>query len=271
MTDRDHDPEELRRVSSRYRELGAEEPPRALDDAILAAARREAGARPGSPGRAAPQRWYASVAAAAVLVLAVAVTVHLQSERPDIAEPAPRAKQASTLPAAAPQRAEVAKEAVKDAAEQMLPKSADMARRSEPEPFPAKEERVMAERRTQAAPQAAAPASASSDVLSSRSDEARGSASSVASAIARQAEDRASREAEALARAPQAAPVPAMAKRAPAQANLPADTPERELERVAELRLQGRHDEADKALAEFRKRYPDFKISEAMRERVERR
>ena len=48
-------------------------------------------------------------------------------------------------------------------------------------------------------------------------------------------------------------------------------TPEQELERIADLRKQEKHDEADKALAEFRKRYPDFKLTEAMRERVERR
>jgi len=48
-------------------------------------------------------------------------------------------------------------------------------------------------------------------------------------------------------------------------------TPEKKLERIAELRKQGLHDEADRALAEFRKRYPDFKLTEAMRERVERR
>ena len=33
---------------------------------------------------------------------------------------------------------------------------------------------------------------------------------------------------------------------------------------------QGRHEEADKALAEFRKRYPDYRISDEMREKVER-
>jgi len=48
-------------------------------------------------------------------------------------------------------------------------------------------------------------------------------------------------------------------------------TPEQELERIAELRKQAKHDDADKALAEFRKRHPDFKISAAMLERVERR
>ena len=50
-----------------------------------------------------------------------------------------------------------------------------------------------------------------------------------------------------------------------------AETPERWLERIAEMRRQGRHDEADKALAEFRKRHPNYKIPEAMLERVERR
>ena len=33
---------------------------------------------------------------------------------------------------------------------------------------------------------------------------------------------------------------------------------------------QGRDEEADKALAEFRKRYPDFRISEEMLKRVEK-
>jgi hypothetical protein len=266
MTDQDRDLEDLRRVSSRYRELGAEEPPRALDDAIFAAARREAGARPGSPGHAAPQRWYASVAAAAVLVLVVAVTLHMQSKQPDIAQPAPAAKQPAAPVASAPsvaqteaqstlrmgrraksaagERAEAANEPVKDAAKPMIPKSAELSRPPEPKPFP-----------------------------ENRADEARGSASSVAGAIARQTEDRASREAVAGARAPEAAPAPAMAmaKRAQVQESVQAETPERELDRIADLRRQGRHDEADKALAEFRKRYPDFKISEAMRERIERR
>jgi hypothetical protein len=49
------------------------------------------------------------------------------------------------------------------------------------------------------------------------------------------------------------------------------ESPEPWLERIAQLRQQGKHDEADKALAEFRKRYPEFKIPPAMLERVERR
>jgi hypothetical protein len=236
MTEQDGDPEDLRRVSRRYRALGAEEPPRALDEAILAAARREVGARPGAPGRAAPQRWAGSLAAAAVLVLAVAVALHMQSEQPDVAQPVPAAK----LPAVPP--AAPVNEPVKQAAKPVIPKAAEFSRKSEPEPFPAKEEHVTAERQIPPAPQASA--AAPSAEMSSRAD---------------------------AARAPQAAPARALARSAGAQGKVQADTPERELERIAELRRQGRHDEADKALAEFRKRYPEFRIPDEMRARVERR
>jgi len=47
-------------------------------------------------------------------------------------------------------------------------------------------------------------------------------------------------------------------------------SPERLLERIAELRKEGRHEEADKALAEFRQHYPDYRISEDMLKKVER-
>ena len=47
-----------------------------------------------------------------------------------------------------------------------------------------------------------------------------------------------------------------------------AETPERQLERVASLRREGKHAEADKLLAEFRQRYPQYRIPEAMLEKV---
>ena len=56
----------------------------------------------------------------------------------------------------------------------------------------------------------------------------------------------------------------------PMAAQAPVD-PLRELERIAELRRQGRDEEADKALGEFRERYPDYQISQEMRAKVERR
>ena len=55
-------------------------------------------------------------------------------------------------------------------------------------------------------------------------------------------------------------------------AAVPAAAPEKPepwLERIAELRSRGRHAEADRELAAFRKAYPNYRLSEVMRERVE--
>ena len=49
------------------------------------------------------------------------------------------------------------------------------------------------------------------------------------------------------------------------------DEPTRELEAIAKLRAEGRHEEADKALEEFRRKRPDYRIPEAMWERVKPR
>jgi hypothetical protein len=49
------------------------------------------------------------------------------------------------------------------------------------------------------------------------------------------------------------------------------ESPEQMLERIAELRREGRDEEADRLLADFRKRYPGFRIPEEMLKRVERR
>ncbi len=67
------------------------------------------------------------------------------------------------------------------------------------------------------------------------------------------------------------AAAPASASR-PAMARLDsAEAPEGWLNRIAELRRANRHEEADKALAEFRKRHPDYRLTEEVRSRVERR
>ena len=68
------------------------------------------------------------------------------------------------------------------------------------------------------------------------------------------------------ASAPAAPQVLTPAKPAPMQAQADRDlAPDKWLERIEELRKQGRIDEARASLAEFRKRYPDFKLPETLR------
>jgi len=217
------------KLQSAYRALGAEQPPPALDEAILAAARGTA--RPWT------RRWAVPLSLAAVLVLSVTVTLRIQHEQPD-----------SEVPAPAKREIVQAREPVKPEAERAaLEPAGKPALRRESRAFPpASQDRAVAQRPAQAP----APPPAEAPALAKRQD---AEASSAAAAPAMRAMQRERVAAERTV-ASQASP-----------------SPERELERIAELRKQGKHDEADKALAEFRKRYPDFKIPDTLLERVERR
>ena len=194
------------KVSQRYRELGGEEPPRQLDAAILAAARRAAETRPAPlvapTGR---RRWYFPLAAAAIIVLAVAVTVQVERQQPD-----PEDFRFATPPAPPPP-------AIKEEVAKEQPKPTAKSKQSE----------NRLERAPPVAPQAA-PASPG-EVTGDRA------------------------ESKPRTRALGAA----------SEARTSEESPERWLERIAELRKQGRDDEADQQLAEFKKRYPDYKIPEA--------
>jgi len=245
MTD-ERDPE----IAAAYRDLGAEEPPRTLDDAILAAARRAAGSKPGLPGRAAPSRPYAALAAAAVLVLAVGVTLHLQVEQPGIDAPVPRPPKPVQRPAAPPQTT-------------AQPKSAPMAGPRAPQAFVP--DPTAAPAATARPPEAKVTVQKAPARIEAR-DAAAGESGEQGADLAR---PRAAREDFARARRLPASE--AADKRAEAPSRETSGTPERELDRIAAMRAEGRHDEADKALAEFRRRYPDFRIPEQMRARVERR
>jgi hypothetical protein len=235
MTEPDRDD----KVTRAYRALGAEEPPRALDAAILAASRR-------------PQhRWRVPLSIAAVLVLAVGVTLRMLPSHPDAESVAlapqvilapkppaataePAAKLAQDSPSAAAPTAEVPSAAARrlaGARVEPAERSVQLAR----EPVPAALESA-------ARADASAPVAAGAAVGSVQRDTAEAS------------------RVRTLASAPPAPAAAAAAKRP--EATL---TPEAWLKRITELRKEGREREAQESLAEFRKRYPDYKIPEALR------
>jgi len=104
------------------------------------------------------------------------------------------------------------------------------------------------------APKPAAPAaSANTASVAAIPPPAAGAAAAPASRAAPAAEMRLKREAVA------------------ADMQAPIDEATRELEAIAKLRVEGRQEEADKALAEFRRKRPDYRIPDAMWERVKPR
>ena len=245
------------RISQRYRGLGSEEPSRELDQAILSAAHRAAD-RPHAPlvTPAGRHRWYFAFGAAAILVLAVAVTVQVERQQPDVealqegflsnkeqhkedkrAEPAKQVEPPKPLSDAPQPRARAAR---KEQAQQQPPPAASPPAEVRPQPS----------LEVQSTP---APAPAPEADRRARAD--------------MQPPNEAQRRAE-----PQAPAAPrASVLQGRVAASAAPESHERVLERIAELRKEGQHDEADKLLAEFRQRYPDYRISEEMLQKVERK
>jgi hypothetical protein len=217
-------------VSKAYRELGAEEPPRALDEAILAASRRAAGRR----------RWYIPVAAAAIITLAVAVTVQVERQKPD------EEVVVATVP---PQAQEERRE------QQTF--SAPAVPQSKPAQKPARQPQATDELRDLAKSNEQGSAAAGA-----RADQAPGAPPVVAQSAPPPEPAREEMESPR----PQAS----MAARGRLESKV-RETPEAALERIAELRKRGKHDEADKALLEFRKQYPDYRMSDETKAKIEKK
>jgi hypothetical protein len=261
-------------LSRRYRELAREEPPAALDASILAASRR-AVQKP-----ALSRRWAMPVSIAAVLVLAFGVTLQMQREEPGIetsvpakslavppqtpaVSPAPLPETPAAAEPMAPKRRlkEASPRAERDRFAPLEKREAftdQVAARPEPRPFSATEAPIPT------------PAAPPPPLLKSKPPVAtlgiRGLSAEDSQAAAAPAP-----QTPATATAPlSAAASPAARMRADTANTLDraVSDEERELERIAKLRADGRHEEADKAIAEFRRIHPAYRIPDAMWERI---
>ena len=338
------------KLTALYRETAQDMPPSALDAAILAAARREVGARPRPAGFSFARTWRGPLSIAAVVVLSVSLVMLMREEAPEVVAP-PRAdvpvaesklkspavtseneattrernflqeeqapkslglKPSHSMPQSGLRQPEsmarvepTAKDAIMDRVEPAQDGASALAKRRDAsaDTDNARKNRAAAapEPQRQAAkadaykefappppaaapPRAAEPASEKvAPAIGAIAGKVENKTAKAASAGAERGEaDTAERAQTADARVKQsadAAPPPA-AKPAPAPRELapaaPAAsmnklernldlTPEKWLERIEELRRQGKLDEARASLAEFRKRYPDYRLPESLR------
>ncbi len=283
------------RVSSAYRELPGDGPSPALDAAIQAAARRAAGSRPG-----AVRRWQIPVSIAAVLALAIGISLHVDREKPIVVDGTPVSSGSAEypVPQAAPEKEEPVAPATQAAAT-AAPAPQSVAPAAPPPASLAKEAPPATEAKRLAPEPARSEPPAPAVAPATPRPRARCRLCSRARAAPAPAAARAPMQSPSMniAPAPTAAPpaaagavAPAEAKRAAPQPALRAkselsrdattqekvmsqalETPERRLERIADLRAKGLHDEADRELAEFRRAYPGYRISEEWLRKVERR
>jgi len=273
-----------------YGALPRVEPGAAIDAAILAASRR-ALEKP-----SASRRWAAPVSIAAVLVLAFGVTLRMQQEKPGVespemyasppaaatvatppAEPAPMKQEAAPAPPLRDARVQPEKKIVVPAAKpDFVPPPPKAKLQAAPPAQPHAFEESARQRRDESrvdneqkgmlqkdnanvreapafAPKPAAPAASANTASVAATPPPAAAGAAPASRAAPAAEMRLKREAVA------------------ADLQAPIDEPTRELEAIAKLRVEGRQEEADKAIAEFRRKRPDYRIPDAMWERVKPR
>jgi len=231
-------------LSRLYRETETLEPPRRIDDAILAASRRTADSRPRPVRAGLVRRLSAPMALAATVLLTFTVTLMVFQDAPeaDKAQTGMRAGGADSR------------------AEKPVPAEANSAR----------------------APQAESRRDAPSTQPREATD-ALGKRQGLQESQESQ-EPRRARESEPTraARAMQAAPYPRAGSRQEAAstprsaggvgalAGRSADeakerSPEKWLEDIRKLKTQGKTPEAERELAEFKKRYPEYRLPEDLR------
>jgi hypothetical protein len=266
-----------------YRDTARDTPPAHLDAAILAAARREVGSRP----RALSTRlrsWRVPVSIAAVVVLSVSLVTLIREEGSeallrDARSPAARPPARTAEPAeqaAEPAQAPESRKRATAAPEEYSFRRDEGAAGTLEEPQ-AKGEGERARSAAESAPGAAARAvpqgGAAGGALSSQArDSPQGSKPAEPKPQEPSIGGRGS-DAAPPAAAPQAKPMErrkhaeqALAmKGPPAWHGLEQEPPQKWVERLAELRRQGRTGEAEELLAELKRRFPDHPLPDGLK------
>jgi hypothetical protein len=248
MNDTPDDPRDPK-LSRLYRKTSQSEPPPALDAAILAAARTAAA--PQRPPRPWWRRLQAPFALTASVVLAVVLTLSME-RNPPVEFDAPASAPGKERPAAeqkAPAGPDVGSAALSGTPAAIAPERKEAPRRAE-----VKQEMPTDARDNLAPPPSpavsGAPASAAAKGLPDP-------AADLANESLAGSERRKSLAAPAAAPTPQASHESAVP--------LAQKHPETWLEEIRSLRRQGRSEEAERSLRDFRAAYPDYRLPEDLR------
>jgi hypothetical protein len=266
QTDMENDPQ----LAAIYRAGADAGPPAHLDDVIRAAARREVAA---GPRRAGVRRWAMPVSLAAVLVLSVSVVIQMREqgadrpesmisppEAPAVTAPPhePAAPAAAAVPEAAPKRRSAPS---LGAADIPAAPTGPLASTAESPAATAEAGQAVAEFRAKAP--AAEPSRTEAPAAASRDHAApQPLRRSAPASMAAEMSDSTGASSSAKAAAP--APLSAAPARSVLWQDLLKEPPEKWLQRIAELRREGKTHDAGAVLTEFRRRFPDVRLPEDM-------
>ena len=287
--------EELSRI---YRDAEGPQPSQRVDDNIVAASRRVAGARPRYARAGFARRWSAPVALAATVVVTTTLTLMVferQSDLDAITSSAPPAKRPAKVLPAEPQRADASAKSSRAELPSAAPTPARpipqaAARRDREEPRPgesaARNERLgtgqrgfatevprapetLRKEETRPAPAAAAPlsserAGADQQPFSPDAQRAPEAPRQVPRTPAAALVGDANTLRESALTLQRAGVIGPSAGRA-AVSEAKERTPEKWLEDIRKLKAQGKTTEAERELAEFKKRHPDYRLPEDLR------
>lgn len=246
-------------LSRLYRSATDEAPPAALDATILKAA-RDAVTVPAAPAVAWWKRLLVPAGVAATALFAVMLTLTMERNPPGMAEVLPQ----KASPAASVQSSPVPMPEAKGRADQpVAAKELPQATQALPVPAVRAEKKMKTEQslplaRDEIKPQVlpAAPAPAPAPPAAPVAQESR------PATPAARLEQRSDRVAEGAERARATSTAPALES----AAKRVAPRPEIEwLEEIRQLRRQGRHEEAARQLAEFRRVYPDYALPDDLK------
>jgi len=270
------------RLDRLYREAAREAPPAHLDAPILAAARREAGARPRSL-TSTLRSWHVPISIAAIVVVSVGLVILVSEEGGEqiVPPPVPAVAPPADQPAA-PGVQPVPVEVVRETAQ---PQAAAPAAQSRVKRDDAKAPAVLGKLADSAQPEPGQPAATGAGVVARQESAAKPlsqpflttpsvakeraapssadvvTAGRMAGAMSVPGEPRVGRSA---AEASQAKSMTgAIAEKPPEEDRLPVwhgfekELPQKWLVRIEELKRQGRAAEAEEMLSEFKRRFPE--------------